>query len=487
MHNQFPPLLSYVSLRQTIVAIPAIILAINFGGCAMFPSLNRLNSMKPTTEYQTAISFSVPDSSWPSERWWEAYGDVQLNSLVDEALRYSPDMDAAAARIRRAAAFSKVSYSALMPQLKGNVAVTEEKISYHYLVPRSEDTDSWNDYGLATLNLNWELDFWGKNRAGLEASISQLEASRAEFAQVRLTLTSAIGTNYAELAHLFAIRDMIVHSAEIRSKTVNLFLERFNNGLETKGSLSEAKARLAGVQGDLLMLDEQIGLQRNRLAALIGVGPDRTFSIKRPSVNLKNNNGLPAELATNLLGRRPDVVAARLLAEAQLRRVDQKKAEFYPNVNLIAYIGVQSLGLNMLTKSGSDIGGVGPAITLPIFTVGRLQGELRGTTETYNEAVANYNRTVTHALEDVASAAFSQKALASQLKKGEEAVEAAFEAYCVAKNRYEGGLANYLEVLYAEDILLNSQRILTNLQSRAFMLDVTLKRALGGGYQYTKK
>ena len=475
-----------VSLPQTTVTAVVLVLALALGGCAALPALDQIGSMKPIADYQTTASFSGPTDDWPSERWWQTYGDPQLNALVDEALRDSPDMAAAAARLRRAAAFITISDAALMPQVSANASVMEQKLSYNHLIPRSQSNEGWQDYGMATLNFNWEMDFWGKNRAALAAATSQLEATQAEFAQVRLNLAAAIAMNYAELARLFAARDITVRSVEIRSKTSELFFERFSNGMETKGSVSQAKARLAGVQGELLMVDEQIGLQCLRLAALMGAGPDRALSIKRPAITVKNNVGLPAELATNLLGRRPDVIAARLLTEAQLSRIEQKKAEFYPNVNLSAFIGVQSLGLNMLSKSGSVIGGVGPAISLPIFTAGRLQGELRGTAATYNEAVANYNSTVTRALEDVANAGLSKRALATQISKSEEAVEAASEAHRVARNRYDGGLANYLEVLYAEDALLASQRILTTLRSRDFTLDVALQRALGGGYQHHK-
>ncbi len=274
---------------------------------------------------------------------------------------------------------------------------------------------------------------------------------------------------------------------EVRSKTAALFAERFANGLETKGSLREAEARRAGAEGELLLVDEQIGLQRNRLAALLGAGPDRGLTIERPTMNLQRQIGLPKELAVNLLGRRPDVVAARLRAEAQMKRIDQKKAEFYPNVNLAGFIGWQSLGLDILTKSGSFTGSIGPAISLPIFTGGRLRGELRGSVAAYDEAVANYNGTVTQALQDVADAALSQKALAGRLAKGDEAVAAATEAHRVARNRYEGGLSSYLEVLSAEDVLLNSLRNLTDLQSRTFTLDVALIRALGGGYREARE
>ncbi|WP_026840554.1 efflux transporter outer membrane subunit [Citrifermentans bremense] len=481
MNLQFLP--SSSPPKLFLVTLASLLLA-GLGGCAILPETGPLSRMKTATDYHTAASFTAPLTNWPKERWWESYGDAQLVALVDEALRDAPDLAAAAARLRRAEAYLKVSRSALMPQVNATAAVTEQKLSYNYLTPRSATPDGWQDYGVASINLNWELDFWGKNRAGLAAATSQLEASRAEAALVRLNIAAAIAMNYSELARLYALRDTAVRTVDIRSKTVQLFAERFANGMETLGSVSEAKARLAGAQSELLSIDEQIGLTCNRLASLAGAGPDRALTIKRPTVNLSGSFGLPAELAVKLLGRRPEVIMARLMVEAQRHRIDQKKAEFYPDVNLVAFIGVQSLGLDMLTRGGSDIGGIGPAVSLPIFTAGRLQGELRERSAAYDEMVANYNAAVTHALEDVANTALSIKALAGQLGKGKEAVTEASEAHRVARNRYEGGLANFIEVLYAEDILLNTQRALTSLESRALILDVTLQRALGGGYHY---
>lgn len=466
----------------------AAALAVAFGltGCASFPLLEQPRSLKLASDYQAANSFAAPDGLWPAERWWEGYGDPQITVLIDEALRDSPDLAAASARVRQAEAFGKVAGAALLPQVGANASVTYQTLSYNYLTPRNMTPSGWNDYGIGTVNLVWDLDFWGKNRAGLAAATSQLEASLAELAQARLCLSAAVAAGYADLARLFALRDVAGRSVEVRKKTAELFDNRFNNGLETRGSLSEARARLAASEGELLMIDEQIGLQRNRIAALLGAGPDRGISITRPGINLKTNFVYPAKLAANLIGRRPDITAARLVAEAQAHRIKQKKAEFYPDVNLAAFIGFQSLNLDMLTRSSSSIGSVGPAISLPIFTAGRLQGELRGAAAAYDEAVAVYNRTVTQALQEVANAGLSAKALTPELAKGEAAAAAAGEAHQVASNRYQGGLASYLEVLYAEDILLDTQRQLANLRSRALTLDVALKRALGGGYQNDK-
>jgi NodT family efflux transporter outer membrane factor (OMF) lipoprotein len=235
----------------------------------------------------------------------------------------------------------------------------------------------------------------------------------------------------------------------------------------------------------VLSVQEQIALQRNAIAALLGAGPDRGLAIERPTVRLTRGFGLPAQLSADLLGRRPDIVAARLRAEAGAKRIDQAKAGFYPNVNLAAFVGVQSFGLNMLTKSGSTIGSVGPAVSLPIFDGGRLRGQLKGSEADYAEAVANYNDTVVKALQDVADAATSQRALGGQLAKSNEAVDAARESWRIQNNRYEGGLSTYLDVLSAEDTLLSSLHALTDLQSRSFTLDVALVRALGGGYTNT--
>jgi outer membrane protein TolC len=136
----------------------------------------------------------------------------------------------------------------------------------------------------------------------------------------------------------------------------------------------------------------------------------------------------------------------------------------------------------MLKEDGSGIGSIGPAITLPIFNGGRLRAQLRGAEAEYAEAVATYEKTLVQALQEVADAAVSQRALTPQIERVHAAVEAAREAWVVQNDRYQGGLANYLEVLSAEDYLLTNLRTQTDLQSRSMTLDVALTRALGGGY-----
>jgi|KBSMisStandDraft_5_1062788.scaffolds.fasta_scaffold09370_4 NodT family efflux transporter outer membrane factor (OMF) lipoprotein len=451
-------------------------------GCAGLPADDARGQIKPAGHYATERSFTDTSARWPSDSWWSGYGDAQLDRLIAEALTGAPNIAVAEARLRRAQALAGIAEAATLPQVSANGSISEQKQSRNYLSPRAATPEGWNDYGRATLDFSWELDFWGKNRAAIAAATSETDASAADVAQARLVLATSIASAYAELARLYAALDTATAALEVRSKTADLFRQRYTNGLETLGSVRQVESRRAAAQADVLSLEEQLGLQRNRIAALMGAGPDRGLEIARPQVDLARPFALPARIPAELLGRRPDIASARMRAEAADKRIDQARASFYPNVNLVAFIGYQSLNVSNLAKADSGVGSVGPAISLPIFDGGRLRNQLRSTEADQAEAVANYERTLVQALQEVADATLSQKALGGQLARTDESVDAAREAWRIQNNRYQGGLATYLDVLSAEDSLLSSMRVLSDLQSRSFALDVALVKALGGGY-----
>ena len=451
-------------------------------GCAPLPRMDSAPTLKKVDELGSSKSFAATEAAWPGDGWWRAYGDAQLDVLIDEALRGSPDLELAQARLHAAMAQVQGAHAPLIPEVTGTAAVTEEKQSYNNLIPKAALPQGWNDYGIATVNLAWELDFWGKNRAALAAAVSEQRAAQVEVAESRLILSTSVASAYAGLVHLYTLRDNAAQTLDLRTKTVALFRQRHDFGLETLSSVREVEARQAGAQADLLALDERIGLQRNAIAALLGAGPDRGLAITRPTAQFLGSQGLPQNLALELLGRRPDIVAARSRTEAAARRIDQAKAGFYPSVNLIGFVGLQSLGIENLTKSGSGLGSIGPAISLPIFNTERLQGQLRGAHAEYEAAVANYNATLSNALREVADAATSRRSLDGELAASRAAVAAAAEAEQIVSRRYQGALATYLEVLTAEDQLISAQRADAELETRALILDVALVRALGGGF-----
>ena len=471
-------LLSVESWRQfSLLPISVLVLS----ACAQAPDQN-LAAPKQAAAYASANSFEVGNKvSWPENKWWLRYNDAQLNALVDEAIHDSPSLKAAAARLKSAEGLAQQAGASRYIQAGMALSASESKVSYQYQA--YAPPKNWNDYGSATLNFSYDFDFWGKNKAAVAAATSDFAAAQAESATANLMISTSLVQSYAELARLYANRDTAVTAIDVRKKPVTLLQQRFSNGLETQGAVRQAEALRANAEAELLSIDESIALQKNALAALLGKGPGRGLSFARPGVKLQQSFGLPKEAGVGLLGHRPDVTASRWRAESAAKRIGIAKAQFYPDVSLSAFIGYQAFGLDNLTRSGNNAGSIGPALYLPLFTGGRLQGQLTTAEASYEEAVANYNNTVTQAFHDVADVVTSSKALTARLQKTQEAVDAAQDAYQIANNRYRGGLATYLDVLTAEDALLGSQRALVNLQSRSFSLDVALVHALGGGYQ----
>ena len=464
-----------------VLGLPAVLVA-----CAQVPEWEGKATLAQPVPDALQAARNAPRMDWPTQQWWQRYGDAQLEQLIAQALEGAPDMAAAAARVQQARAMLGVSAAAGVPQISARATVSEDKLSYNHLTPDAFVPRGMNDYGRATLDLSWSLDLWGKQRAAVAAAAGELAAREADAAQARLLLSSNVALAYAQLLRLAANAQTLEQSVQVRQATAALFAERYANGLENQGSVHSANARLAATRAELAQMREQVGLQRNSIAALMGAAPDRGAAIQIDAKRLQSpwqqQWALPEQLPANLLGRRPDVVAARLQAQALESRVASLQAEFYPDVNLSAFVGVQSLGLDMLTRGGSSIASVGPAVSLPIFNGGRLRSELGAARARYDEAVAEYRSTLNRALQEVADNAVSQRALQQQLTVMQQAVTAATEAHRVARNRYEGGLARYLDVLSAEDQLLGSVRQLVDVQSRALTLDIGLHRALGGGW-----
>lgn len=478
-------MLTYPQRAVSKKACKGLILAVAaaLAGCASVPDLGQPQQLQSPANLQSSQSLTGNGGDWSTQQWWQRYGDSQLDKLMQEALASSPDLAAAQARILKAEGYAQQAGASLLPGVDLNASVSRQKQSYNNGTPRAAMPQGFNSTARATLDFSYELDFWGKNRAAVAAATSDVAAARVEAAQTRLLLTSAIAAAYAELARLHADRDAAAQAVEVRRHSELLLNDRLQNGLETVGSVHQAASRRATAEADLLVVDEAIALQRNALAALLGAGPDRGLSIARPGVDLSQPQGLPGNVQAELIGRRPDLVAAKLRAQAAAKRIDVAHAGFYPNVNLTAFLGAQSLGLDMLTKGGAGIAGIGPAINLPIFRGGQLEGGYKVARAEYDSAVASYNQTLTQALREVADAMTQQRMLAPQLQLRTAALQAAEQAHRVSLERYQGGLGNYLTVLNAEDSVISARRALTDLQSQRLSQDISLIKALGGGFE----
>jgi NodT family efflux transporter outer membrane factor (OMF) lipoprotein len=472
-----------IASRFRPALLSTLALPLLFSACAPVPQLGARPEVRASESYAASqtLATAATASAWPAVNWWADYGDAQLTALIEEGLTDAPDLAAAAARLRSAQAFAQQAGAARLPSIGVDASATEAKQSYNNGVPAAFVQQGWNDSGSISASLSFDLDLWGKNRAALAAATSDAEAARIELEQSRLVLSTNIAGAYADLARLAAERRVQENALGVRTQTQKLVSDRVVAGLDTRAELKQADSAVPAARADLAATDEAIGLTRNRIAALLGKGPDRGLTIALPAAPAEARS-LPAGVTTDLIGRRPDVAAARARVEAAASRIKVARADFYPSVNLSALIGFQSLGLSNLFDSGSTFGQAGPAISLPIFRGGQLAGQYKGARASYDEAVANYDGIVATAFHEVADAVTSQRALGTRLSESRQALADSEAAYSIARQRYEGGLSTFLDVLTAEERVLQNRQIVVDLEARAFTLDVQLVRALGGGF-----
>ncbi len=257
--------------------------------------------------------------------------------------------------------------------------------------------------------------------------------------------------------------------------------QRVSAGLDTAVELRQSEGARPETRQQIEAVDEQIELARHALAALLAEPPQR-FETLAPTLSTLRPIAIPESVPIDLVGRRADIVAARWRVEAATGDVAAQRAQFYPNVNLVAFAGLSSLGLDRLVDAGSEQWGVGPAIRLPIFDAGRLRAGLRGRNADLDAAVETYNGTLVDAVHDVADQISSTASVERQQREQAAAQESAEAAYDLAMQRYRAGIGGYITVLNAETNVIAQRRLTTDLRARAIDSQMLLVRSLGGGY-----
>ena len=428
-------------------------------------------SLQPDTNAQALV---------PAAQWWRGFGDEQLNRLVDQALAGNPNLRVAQARLARAQSVSEVAGAALLPQVNGSLDITTQRYTETGMIPPPL-AGSTRTSGTLQLSTGWETDFFGKNKALLESALGAARAQQAETEAARILLAANVVRGYIQLARTGDQLAVAQRTLAQRQEALRLVRDRVNAGLDTSLELRQSEGGLPEARQQIEAVQEQAMLARNALAALVGQ-PNTDVLAGTP--RLAGLRPLPPAdlIPANLLGQRADVAAARWRVEAASQDVDNAKAQFYPNINLVAFAGLSSIGLGRLLDAGSIQYGVGPAIRLPIFEAGRLRANLRGKSADYDAAVESYNAAVIEAIHEVGDQLASGVSVARQQSQQRLAQQAAEAAYDIAVQRYQAGLGNYLNVLAAENAVLAQRRLAVDLAARALDTQAGLARALGGGY-----
>ncbi len=466
--------------RRIALWLPAALIS----GCASTHGLQptaTLHAADSLAAEHTLADATLRADAWPGRDWWTALADPQLDQLMSEGLRDSPTLKVAAARTHAALAEADVSAAARAPQVTLSADATRERLSDNGIFPPpfAGSTSTLRDL---QVSLSWEVDFWGKQRAAYQSALGLARASAVDAEAARLALSTSIARAYIQLEHAYLLLDVANATLKQREQIIALTRDRNAAGLDSRLEVKQTEEAVPAAREQIIQLQESIELARHELAALVGAGPDRGAAITRPAASALAEPALPSRLPSDLLGRRPDLIAQRLRVAAAADTIKVRQADFYPNVDLIAFAGFQRLGPGGLISAGERQLGVGPALDLPLFDAGRRRAQLAGADAAYDAAVEQYNQTLADALRDVADQLSSLRSVAAQHVEQQQALDAASKAYELAVLRYREGVGNYLQVLATEDQLLAQQRLEADLRARRLDLSVALVRALGGGY-----
>ncbi|MDM4765133.1 efflux transporter outer membrane subunit [Pelomonas sp. SE-A7] len=461
-----------MKIQPTLVALAAALL----GACAQIPDLPK--PAQPLQGQQLGLS----EAAGPAfdSHWWSAFNDGQLDALIARALAESPSLALVQARMNKAAAFVEAAGAADKPVLGVGFDGTRQQFTKHGLVP-PPIAGTIRTTATLQAGVSYEWDFFGKHAAALNAALGQQKASSADMAAARLSLSAQVSRAYLALARVQAQAELVDKMLGERQAALALVRQRNEAGLDTAQELRNAELPLPELRRQRLVLNEQATVLRHQLAALTVQAPQALDSL---NAKLPAAQAWPSEVAPalDLLGRRPDLVAARWRVEAATQTVREARAQFFPNVTLSAFAGFSSIGLDNLINAGSRQYGFGPSLRLPLFDTGRLRAQLKGNAAEADAAVAAYNAALVEAVRDASDQYTGLQSLRAQSGEQNEALEQSRRLLELAQQRRQAGLGSQLAVHNAQLGLLQQQRQLLDLRAQSLEGQVGLIRALGGGW-----
>lgn len=436
----------------------------------------------------------------PSE-WWLLFDDSQLTTFIETAFKRNPTLQATYANILLAASNADRVGAALYPQLNWSGDIAREKISETGIIPFGTAPPGTSTNTVITnvpvpqsgipayftqyeseLGLTFDFDLWGKNRNTLRAAVGEMRAKAADHAFSRLQLGIALAQVYFRLQVDYRRQDLMLALVENKQKFLNLMNKRFRNNIENGIGISLAESNLADAKQILLQVQGDIAVREYQLKAYLA--GDFQEEIEKIEVVEKPLPvvPLPEDLPLHLISQRPDITSQLWIIESAGRRIDVAKAGFYPDINLAAYFGYQTIHLHEFFNWKSSFYNINPAFSLPIFDGGRLIANLRGSEVNYDLAIFNYNQLVLNAAKEVLDSLALLRNNYKQLQQLQEKVSYQTKLSHLTGLRVQKQLNSSLDLLNVEYEVLRAQ-----LQEAAAWGDtiqsmLSLIKAVGGGY-----
>lgn len=419
---------------------------------------------------------------WPAAEWWRAYGDPQLDSLMDMALRGAPDLAQAKTRVDSAQQNIRVAAAQAGLRVDGSAQVARQRMSEHGLIPAQFLGFTWYNQADIGVQVSYDFDWWGKKRFTLESAIDSARAAEAERSASSLAIQAVVADTYfgwlADMSRV-AIADRLI---AVRERALRIADVRVKQGVDVPDTVQQARAELSAARQQRVALQGSADIRRASLATLVGVSPGQLPALT-PHALPTVAPGLPANVGTDLMARRPDIAASRWQVEAALRQTDAARAQFFPDVSLSGMAGLSSIDMDKIFSASSRVFSLTPALHLPIFEGGALEANHGVTQAQLGAAVAQYNATVASAARDVATQALGAQQIAARRTQQAEQIDAAKTLLASAKARAARGVRDDRESLATEASLAQQLDMDADLQGQALSTDVALIKSLGGGYR----
>jgi NodT family efflux transporter outer membrane factor (OMF) lipoprotein len=478
--------------RRLAFAIGSVSLLLS--GCMVGPKYVKPTvPMAPAFKEQPPASFKESDGWKPAQpgdqtlrgKWWEIFGDPQLNELEEEVTQSNQDLKVAEARFRQARAMIRFNRSAEFPTISTSPSIVNERDSANQpYFPSSLANNGTGAFNLP-FDFSYEVDLWGRVRRTVSASREEAQASAADLQTSNLSLHAELAADYFELRSADDQKRLLDDTVKAYSDALQLTQNRFEGGASPRSDVAQAKTQLDGAR----VSDTDITVMRaqyeHAIATLIGKPPADFNIAPAPDTPLRLPV-IPVGLPTSLLERRPDIAAGeRRVAEAN-DQIGIARAAYFPSLILGATGGFTGTSIMNWLNWPSRMWAVGPQLSETLFDGGRRRAVSESATANYDGTVASYRQTTLTAFQEVEDNLAALRILETEAQQQQQATASAADTLQLFTNRYVGGVDNYLQVITAQTVLLTNQRNDIDIKRRRMDASVLLVKAIGGGWDTTQ-
>ena len=449
-------------------------------GCTVGPDYVRPTIEAPAAYKELRVDWkpAQPSDDTKRGRWWEAFGDSQLNALVAQVDISNQNLRSAEARYRQAQAVVVASRAGLFPTLDADASIIKSRSPVGALGGTTAGRIVTNRS--ASLTAGWEADVWGRVRRGIESSEAGAQASAADLESVRLSAQADLATSYLQVRVLDVQKQLLDESIAAFQKTYELTKNRYAAGVAGKVDVVQSEAQLRSTQAQAVDLGILRAQLEHAIALLIGKAP-ADFSLP-PAPLVVTMPGIPATVPSELLQRRSDIAAAERQVAAANAQIGVAKAAFFPALSLSGTLGSRASDPALWFTTASRFWSIGPAVAQSVFDAGLRRAQTDQAIAAYDATVADYRQTVLNSFKEVEDNLAILRILEQETRLQDDAVRATRESVTLTNNQYKAGIVSFLNVAIVQTAQLNAERTSVILLGQRLTAAVNLIKALGGDW-----